>query len=241
MALLTPRRLLEGSAKRLGYRVERDVLGDLPRVDVFDIMLRRVAQFRGEDFFFIQVGANDGITVDPIREYILEHHWKGILVEPQAKVFGVLRENYRDEPQLIFENSALAERDGTMTLYVLDESIDYPAASGWVSFNKEHVRRWVDRSVPVDEIQVPAVSAATLLARHGVGSVDLLQVDTEGYDARIVGMFLDAGVLPSIIRFEYPLLSPQELRDCLASLSERGYRLHREGVDIIAFIDPDRR
>lgn len=34
------------------------------------------------DFFFVQIGANDGRLDDPLRDSILRHNWRGVLVEP---------------------------------------------------------------------------------------------------------------------------------------------------------------
>jgi FkbM family methyltransferase len=226
------------AATKLGYRIEQDMIGDNSRVDVFDLIVRYMNVLRGGSFFFVQVGANDGITVDPINKYIVGYHWKGILVEPQPAVFEQLRITYRNEPQLIFENVAIAEQNGTMSLYCLDDSMDIPAGTGWASFNKNNVTRFVGRDAPVKEIQVPTIVVSALLAKHQVQSIDLLQIDTEGYDYVIMKMFLETGINPSIIRFEYPLLSRTELQECLAALASRGYQAHKQGVDIIAFKRP---
>jgi FkbM family methyltransferase len=235
MALAFARTLLEKSTRKLGLRIERLVIADQPRIDVFELMLRHVNLVRGKEFFFVQIGANDGIRVDPIRKYIMEFHWRGILVEPQPKVFDTLRENYRTEPQLLFENVAIAEKDGTLTLYCLDESVDLPVGSAWASFKKDNVRRFLGRDAPVKEVQVPAATFSTLLAKHGVRSVDLLQIDTEGYDGKVLKSFMETGINPAVIRFEYPLLSRTELHFCLSALADRGYRFLKDEVDIVAY------
>jgi FkbM family methyltransferase len=225
-------------SKKLGFRLERTVIADKPRIDVFELALHHVNLVKGKEFFFLQVGANDGVRVDPIRRYVKEYHWRGILVEPQPKVFESLKENYRDEPQLIFENVAIAEENGSLSLFCLDESIDIPAATGWASFDAKHVRRLLKPDTPVQEIQVPAVTVGTLLSKHGVGSVDLLQVDTEGYDYKVIKSFLETGIMPAVIRFEYPLLSQSDLEECLSSLADRRYAFWRDQVDIVAYRDP---
>src|SRR5271157_3744519 len=89
------------------------------RIDVLDLVLYRVAS-SVPDFFFVQIGANDGVCCDPIREYVIKSHWRGLLVEPVPFLFRRLVENYRDEPQLIFENVAVAPHDGAMTLYTVN-------------------------------------------------------------------------------------------------------------------------
>ena len=53
---------------------------------------------------FIQVGANDGVFGDPLREFIKSFGWEGILVEPQPDVFHHLLDNYDGFSNLVFVN-----------------------------------------------------------------------------------------------------------------------------------------
>ena len=72
-----------------------------------------------DDFFFIQVGAFDGIQCDPLYDYVQRHKWSGVLLEPQRKAFEQLTENYKSQPQLRLMNAAIAEKPGSCTLYTL--------------------------------------------------------------------------------------------------------------------------
>ena len=49
-----------------------------------------------DDFFFIQVGANDGVMCDPIRQFIVKHSWGCILVEPVPDYFELLKKKADD-------------------------------------------------------------------------------------------------------------------------------------------------
>jgi hypothetical protein len=49
---------------------------------------------RKRPFFFIQIGAFDGQTSDPIHSWIRKERWQGIFVEPQPEPFQALRKNY---------------------------------------------------------------------------------------------------------------------------------------------------
>ncbi len=42
-----------------------------------------------KDLHFIQIGANDGVTNDPIHDLVKSYHWKGVLVEPLPR--GVIQ------------------------------------------------------------------------------------------------------------------------------------------------------
>jgi hypothetical protein len=39
------------------------------------------------NFFFVHIGANDGLSRDLLHEYITAYNLKGILVEPQEEIF----------------------------------------------------------------------------------------------------------------------------------------------------------
>ena len=58
---------------------------------------------REPDFYFVEIGANDGVNFDPLRPLVLEHHLRGLLVEPLPDRFASLQSNYRSETQLSFE------------------------------------------------------------------------------------------------------------------------------------------
>ena len=57
------------------------------------------ANGRDPEFFFVQIGANDGrslggtpgVTDDPIFEYVHTYRWSGLLVEPIPYLFDRLR------------------------------------------------------------------------------------------------------------------------------------------------------
>jgi hypothetical protein len=58
-----------------------------------DVVCRRMFEV-GLDLNFIQVGAFDGITKDPLHKYIQPCGWRGVLVEPSPA--AQLRQLYSD-------------------------------------------------------------------------------------------------------------------------------------------------
>jgi hypothetical protein len=71
------------------------------------------------EFFFVQIGAYDGLKSDPILAFVRDRRWRGILVEPQPDVFEKLKRNYANIPNVIFENLAIAAWEGSLPLYKL--------------------------------------------------------------------------------------------------------------------------
>jgi FkbM family methyltransferase len=87
------------------------------------------------DFFFLQIGAHDGETLDPINQMIRRYGWRGLLLEPQPDVFQQLTETYRRNDNLIFENAALAISDGQMPFWTI------PGHTHLGSFSKKMLYR----------------------------------------------------------------------------------------------------
>ena len=102
------KRLLTSALGLLGYRVQgirycpRQLLEPTccRAIEFDDIVCRRMFEC-GPELTFIQVGAFDGITRDPLRKYIDKCGWSGVLVEPQARAANQLRKLYRrNDPSL---------------------------------------------------------------------------------------------------------------------------------------------
>lgn len=185
------------------------------------------------DFFFVQVGANDGLADDPIQTLIRRYHWKGILLEPQPTAYKDLLVNYHGEDQPVIENAALAPADRTMTLWTI------PGSSGLATFDQSLAHSYAKLGEPID-ISVKAISVPSLLAKYQIKDIDLLQVDTEGYDFEVIKMFLtEASVRPKLINYEYIHLSTKDRRACIELLGRLGYKMIRagaEGNDTIAYL-----
>lgn len=92
----------------------------------------------------------------------------------------------------------------------------------------------------VQKIKVPAISIATLVAKHNIERVDLLQIDTEGYDFEILKMFFSQTSLrPRIIQFENGNRDGKEYEDFCCSLEQQGYRMLSTGIDTVAYMQTD--
>jgi FkbM family methyltransferase len=222
-----------------------------PELDwVFSDYLER----KGE-IFFLQVGANDGKMLDPLFPLLDKRRLRGVLIEPQPGVFEALRANYSAfEPgRFTLVNAAIADADGTQTLYRVRAAPDVPAwALGIATFRKDvllahsayfEACKAADpsgRGVPrldelVEEVRVDCLSFQTLFDRYRLPHVDCLQVDVEGYDAEILRMFDIARRRPAIVQFEHKHLEAGAYTRCLEDLSRLGYRMAVTPTDTLAY------
>lgn len=224
-----------------GYQIQKLRDKVTAPIDVLDLLLSRLSADRAE-FFFVQIGANDGLTDDPIRQFVTEYHWQGVLVEPQPQVFQRLLKNYEQEKQLTFENAAIADKDGAARLFIADHRDETANLTVFASLKKDALIRGLDNpkaagvQVQVKEVEVPALSVQTLVAKHRITKVDLLITDVQGYDREVVEQFLACGIRPTIIHFEHCHTSPSALAALYRKLIEHGYRFNEFDSDTICYL-----
>jgi FkbM family methyltransferase len=197
---------------------------------------------RREKFFFVQIGAYDGLKSDPIQAAVRQCRWRGILVEPQRDAFERLKRNYANIPNLIFENIAVATSEGSLSLYTLRDEFahlfqgDHRTLS---SFDPEHVikhlTKRVDAGQALEKLQVPCLTLSGLFAKYAVKTVDLLQIDAEGYDYEILKTIDFREIKPRIIHFEHAHLGPTEKGECIQRLVSQDYKVVIGAYDMIAF------
>lgn len=196
------------------------------------------------DAVFVEIGANDGEKHDHLRPLIVANEWRGVLVEPVPYLFERLRANYAGVARVELENAAIAEADGALDFYHLPEAPPEERAHlpEWYdtigSFSREIVMRHATAieglAERIIETQVPALTFESLCQRHGLEQVDLVAIDTEGYDGRILGAFPFARYRPRLILYEHFHLGPQERAATLEHLHANGYDTIEEGLDTFA-------
>lgn len=235
------RQLVKTELKRLGYTVQRvpspasDPQFSL-QID-FDYVLDHYLASRDDarPFFFLQVGAHDGVMDDPLHRHVRKRGWHGILVEPQTLPFSRLVENYAGLEGLTFINAAITEHSGPKRLYVIQDETraTLESLSGTASFRKEALRTPHEKVGPpgsqIGSVEVMCTTFADVLA--DVAYLDLLQIDVEGYDLELLKLFDFTRIAPPMVRFEHRHLSAGELDEAVELLARHGYRMVREEYD----------
>lgn len=243
--MIKSKQLIQTIVNKFGYKIykirERK---RYPVIDVFNLVVQDYLSKIEHNVFFLQIGANDGIRADPIHKYIKTHHWCGLLVEPQPQIFKKLVSNYQDEKQLKLENAMIGHEDGTATLYTVGfKERGLPSKySGIARLNCESLIFVLERNgfsnpgTLIEEINVPSLTISSLLSKHNVKKIDILQIDTEGFDYEIIKMFDFDLIKPPIIQFEHFNLSLDDQEECFDLLASQGYRLCSVLGDTIAYL-----
>lgn len=212
------------------------------------LLLRRLSVTRrsGTAFFFVQIGANDGVSHDPIHAFVTAKRVSGIAIEPLPDMFAALCRTYRHHPQIRKLNLAIHNDLERITLYRPDPA-RAAHMSGIASLRKDRHALTSSRSGLTENdivaVEVPAMALGALLAEHAVEHVDLLQIDVEGYDMEILDALDLQRWRPSIIRFEHGIYSGvpvrDKLRNTLLRLYDHGYAIAMERVDAVAWMQED--
>jgi len=206
----------------------------------------------------VQVGANDGYNRDPFVKFIKRDKWRGILIEPQRYVFETyLKKLYRKSDRITPYNYALDYTNGTRTMYKLSFS-NARWATGLTTFDKEVLEKAIDSghvsghaeksgiALPKDrqdyitEETIATITPKDLLSKNNINKIDLLAIDTEGFDFEILKMFDVPSLKPRAIVYENMILSETDKKAAIAYLENCGYTTRNIGKDTIAMLTNDR-
>jgi FkbM family methyltransferase len=195
-----------------------------------------------KDIYFIEIGANDGVSNDPVFPFIRDHGWAGLMVEPLPHAFHLLEENMRPYPGVTPVLAALSDSDGERALYTVKvEQASFEKSHQFSSFSREVIEKQTQFEPGIAKIieqtMVPTLSWPSLLARTGGATVDVLQVDAEGYDAEIIRMIDFSNFRPRLIQYEHCNLTKADQEDIARRLLALGYKLAMTPLDVIALRD----
>jgi FkbM family methyltransferase len=176
---------------------------------------------------FVQIGACDGVSEDPVHDFIRKGVFQTLLVEPIPENFDRLRKSYEGAKNIVAARVAIGDQDGEIDLFKVREgspSIDPYWARQLASFDRAHLMRHGVSSDDIEMVRVPCLTLSSLIKRYQFDRIDILQVDTEGLDAEIVGMALRLPVLPECINFESVHLDAGKTPELFSRLETHGYR-----------------
>lgn len=197
---------------------------------------------------FVQVGAHDGHEQDPLWRHIQSRRWSGVMVEPVPYVFARLEALYARNPRIALENVAIAPSSGKATLYHIPESGEEglpPWYDALASFREDVVLKH-DRFIPdikerVVPIEVECMTFEALRKLHNLNHIDIVQIDTEGYDYEIIKLIDLENRPPTVLMYEHIHLDDQTLNACQERLSDSGYESYSDVMNTMSLHVPSLR
>lgn len=200
--------------------------------DFFDKVLHYYGR-KGQKLFMINIGAMDGVLFDSMSGYASMYNSDVLYVEPMKPHFERLVKHKSDNPNNKFENSAISNYNGTITMKtipieVVDEGLVHHAFYGMsvIDPSKNGMGSESDREVVEKyavDVEVNCITWNTLIEKHNINHFDAISVDTEGHDFVIFNQIDLNKFKPKLIRLEWCNMTDEEKNSVTKKLEDHGY------------------
>ena len=201
----------------LGTKTERDFLFALAR--------------KQRDIFFLNIGANDGITNDPLYYFVKKFRWSGIALEPVPEIFERLQANFATHESVIPFCAALADHDGSASFYRVAPGPDVPERCDRLGsllpeahLGAKHLFPEIEQHMV--EQKVATVTFESLVERFGIRKIDVISIDAEGYDYEVLKQIDFRRFRPSLVIYEQLHMDEHTKTESKRLLASFGYEVH---------------
>lgn len=156
-------------------------------LDRLDLKLRPYVNM--DKGFFVEAGANNGISQSNTLYYEKYMGWRGLLVE----AIPVLAEQCRkNRPKCIVENCALVSADYPKEYIEMHYCNLMSVVKGGLKNGEEELKHLQSGKKCLAEgdetysVIVPAKTLSDILDKHHIRRIDLFSLDVEGYEAQVL-------------------------------------------------------
>ncbi len=134
---------------------------------------------------FVDIGANDGVSISNTLYFEKELDWSGIAIEPMPRIFEQLTQNRKCHTV----NGCIATTSGTAKFVEIvgGSNMLSTLESNNAGLTARRIRKNLKRTNSVAHtIEVSCFTYADVLKKFGLNHVDFLSVDTEGGELAIL-------------------------------------------------------
>lgn len=137
--------------------------------------------------FFIEFGALDGLLDSNTLFFEQYLGWTGILIEPNPDAFALLKHH---RPRCHLENIAISDQNDIQSFVKI--AGNFYGWSGLEHYLEPQHRRRIEQYIHPEEVQkieVEVHDLSWLVDKYALKHVDLMSIDTEGSEERIMRSF----------------------------------------------------
>jgi FkbM family methyltransferase len=193
------------------------------------------------DAVFVQVGANDGQTSDSVHPFVKRGVLRSYLIEPIPDLFKKLNQFYEGISNTILINAAIGRSGGEQIIYKVADKGRWQGnvwAAQLATFDHSQMLRMGIREEEIEKVRINTLTLQDLVVQFNLGQINVLQIDTEGYDAEIVRSAMELEHLPQCICFEHAhfgnALPQKEVTDLYELLTQKGYYWSHDRLNTMA-------
>lgn len=173
--------------------------------------------------YFIELGANDGVSQSNTKHFELFRNWKGVLVEPTPANFISCKRNRSRRSKVInaacvgfdFKDKTVRMLFSNLMTIALDGESDISDRTGHAT---EGIQ-FLDKTQHLYEFHAPARTLDSILKEaRSPHIIDLLSLDVEGSEMEVL-----KGIDHSVFRFKYICIEVRDFDVMSRYLNENGY------------------
>lgn len=193
----------------------------------------------------MQVGAGHPSSCDPVSRFVSAlDGWSGILIEPQPKAAAALRSQY-DTTRFTVAECAISDTTGLCDLFHISDDLPHSIMETlpeWhrlvASLCREHLLALLGNKIErwIESTSVPAKTLNQVFLQFNVirEAINILCIDTEGSDLKVLSQIDFEYVQPSLIIYEHAHLSDSDKATAVNLLLQHGYAITPQGLNVIA-------
>lgn len=170
--------------------------------------------------FFLEAGACDGVELS-CTLFFERLGWNGICIEPARDYYAKLAAN---RPRAISLNIGLSDTEEILEFTdVKPGAAGSGAGNGSFYHDDEHLKELNTYRVDFIKYSVPTMPYSKVIEDNGVKSIDLMCLDVEGLEFRVLNGMKNSKVLPSVMCIEYSYLG---LKKLIQYMNDFGYHFN---------------
>lgn len=186
----------------------------------------------------VEIGAMDGVRFDPLHRHIVEKRWNAVVVEPLADVFELLRRNYQGCGWVRCANVAISETTGPLHMFRVKREVIEGGAPDWLLGISSAFKRpdlaYLEGAVAEEDVR--GLTFGDFAEEFGIQRIDVLQVDTEGYDWRVLRQIDLERWRIGLIHVELYHVPPPDRVKAFEALRRASYTFKYDGMNLTAVL-----
>ena len=181
------------------------------------IYMDYLKQFKNDKtIFFLEIGAYDGKSFDGLYKYTHSNNWTGIFVEPIKEYYDKLKLNFQNIENKFYENSAITDENKQYDIKRIIGDKKWMAGSSSILDNS------ITKKHPYYLEKINGITFDFLVDKYLITKIDILQIDTEGYDLKILKQIIPR-FKPKFISIEQRHLIYPDKMEVKKILRNNGY------------------